>query len=178
MAFVFFAARLGMGRGRLGVVLGRGGVVRMCAHHRALAAGAGKVFIKGKQAKGIQGNAETASLGEGEVVKVVRDAKGKSVHRRRIAQNGDGVKMAPKWRHSESKCVQICPICQVNRRLVAVVLAHAAGGRASRLTGRAADTATPWASRGDWSGKVGLPAVAVRRPRRAADAIVGQMANG
>ena len=43
-----------------------------------------------------------------------------------------------------------------------------------RPTVRAADTATPWASRGGWSGEVALPAVVVGRLRRAADAIVRQ----
>ncbi len=41
------------------------------------------------------------------------------------------------------------------------------------LTPRAADTASPWARRGGWSGKNVLPAVVVGRRRRAADAIVG-----
>jgi len=40
------------------------------------------------------------------------------------------------------------------------------------LTGRAADTASPWARRGGWSGEVASPAVVVGRLRRAADAIV------
>ena len=43
-----------------------------------------------------------------------------------------------------------------------------------RLTGRAADTASPWARRGGWSGEVASPTVVVGRLRRAADAIVGQ----
>ena len=43
------------------------------------------------------------------------------------------------------------------------------------LTPRAADTASPWASRGGWSGKVELPAVVIGRHRRAADAIVGRI---
>ena len=42
-------------------------------------------------------------------------------------------------------------------------------------TQRAADTATPWASRGGWSGEVASPAVVVGRLRRAADAIVGHV---
>ncbi len=42
----------------------------------------------------------------------------------------------------------------------------------SRPTPRAADTASPWARRGGWSGEVALPAVVVGRRRRAADAIV------
>ncbi len=41
-------------------------------------------------------------------------------------------------------------------------------------TQRAADTATPWASRGGWSGEIASPAVVVGRLRRAADAIVGR----
>jgi len=41
-----------------------------------------------------------------------------------------------------------------------------------RPTPRAADTASPWASRGGWSGEVASPAVVVGRHRRAADAIV------
>ena len=41
-------------------------------------------------------------------------------------------------------------------------------------TARAADTASPWASRGGWSGKIELPAVVVGRHRRAADALVRQ----
>ena len=41
-------------------------------------------------------------------------------------------------------------------------------------TVRAADTASPWARRGGWSGEVALPAVVVGRRRRAADAIVGR----
>ena len=44
-----------------------------------------------------------------------------------------------------------------------------------RPTVRAADTASPWASRGGWSGEEASPAVVVGRLRRAADAIVGQM---
>ena len=47
-------------------------------------------------------------------------------------------------------------------------------GGGLRPTPRAADTASPWASRGGWSGEVALPAVVVGRHRRAADAIVGQ----
>ena len=43
------------------------------------------------------------------------------------------------------------------------------------LTPRAADTASPWARRGGWSGEVALPAVMVGRRRRAADAIVGRV---
>ena len=43
-----------------------------------------------------------------------------------------------------------------------------------RPTVRAADTASPWASRGSWSGKNPLLAVVVGRRRRAADAIVGR----
>ena len=39
-------------------------------------------------------------------------------------------------------------------------------------TPRAADTASPWARRGGWSGEVASPAVVVGRLRRAADAIV------
>ncbi len=42
------------------------------------------------------------------------------------------------------------------------------------LTLRAADTASPWARRGGWSGGVASPAVVVGRHRRAADALVGQ----
>jgi len=42
------------------------------------------------------------------------------------------------------------------------------------LTPRAADTASPWARRGGWSGKNVLPAVVVGRRRRAADALVGR----
>ena len=42
-------------------------------------------------------------------------------------------------------------------------------------TPRAADTASPWARRGGWSGEVALPAVVVGRLRRAADAIVGHI---
>ena len=40
-------------------------------------------------------------------------------------------------------------------------------------TPRAADTASPWARRGGWSGKVASPAVVVGQRRRAADAHVG-----
>jgi len=43
-----------------------------------------------------------------------------------------------------------------------------------RPTRRAADTASPWASRGGWSGEVASPAVVVGRRRRAADALVGR----
>jgi len=39
-------------------------------------------------------------------------------------------------------------------------------------TPRAADTASPWACRGGWSGEVASPAVVVGRLRRAADAHV------
>ena len=40
-------------------------------------------------------------------------------------------------------------------------------------TPRAADTASPWACRGGWSGEVASPAVVVGRLCRAADAHVG-----
>jgi hypothetical protein len=40
-------------------------------------------------------------------------------------------------------------------------------------TQRAADTASPWARCGGWSGKVGFPSRGEGRRRRAADAIVG-----
>jgi len=46
------------------------------------------------------------------------------------------------------------------------------GKRLSCPTQRAADTATPWARRGGWSGEVASLAVVVGRRRRAADAIV------
>ena len=42
------------------------------------------------------------------------------------------------------------------------------------LTPRAADTASPWARRGGWSGENSSLAVLVGRHRRAADAIVRQ----
>ena len=45
----------------------------------------------------------------------------------------------------------------------------------SGLTPRAADTASPWARRGGWSGEVASPAVVIGRLRRAADAIVGRI---
>ena len=45
-------------------------------------------------------------------------------------------------------------------------------GGGLRPTVRAADTASPWARRGGWSGEVASPAVLVGRRRRAADAIV------
>ena len=47
-----------------------------------------------------------------------------------------------------------------------------------RPTPRAADTASPWARRGGWSGEVASPAVVVGRLRRAADAIVGRRRQG
>ena len=46
------------------------------------------------------------------------------------------------------------------------------------LTVRAADTASPWARRGGWSGEVASPAVVVGRLRRAADAIVRRTGAG
>ena len=60
-----------------------------------------------------------------------------------------------------------------SRRLA--LRAKVQGKRFSCPTQRAADTATPWARRGGWSGKVDFLSKGVGRRRRAADAIVRRL---
>ncbi len=62
------------------------------------------------------------------------------------------------------------------RGLLGNLPARVCSGGGLRPTVRAADTASPWACRGGWSGKVASPAVVVGRHRRAADALVGREA--
>ena len=99
-------------------------------------------------------------------------ASAQSVFKARVSKGA----CFPRWRAVKWRWGLLAWVLAVSKRrgLSANLPACVCSGGGLRPTVRAADTASPWARRGGWSGEVASPAVVVGRPRRAADAIVGR----